>query len=117
MSTDIKTLENAVNDFTRQGKMLDAINAFYAENCVFTESDGSSRQSRAAQIDHLTGFFATLKSFDGATLHGAATSDNYATSEWTFNMTSQDGTKIEWNEVLVRHWASGKVISETYYQQ
>jgi len=32
-------------------------------------------------------------------------------------MTSQDGAKIEWNEVLVRNWADGKVISETYYQQ
>jgi len=61
MSNDIKTLENAINDFTRQGKMLEAINAFYAENCVFTESDGSSRQSRAEQVDHLIGFLQRLK--------------------------------------------------------
>jgi len=117
MSTELTALEAAVNGLTHQGKMIDAINAYYADNCTFTESDGSSRQSKADQIAHLTGFFGTLKSFDGATLHGTATGENYATSEWTFNMTSQDGSKIEWNEVLVRSWSNGKVVSETYYQQ
>jgi ketosteroid isomerase-like protein len=110
-------LEAAVNDLTRQGKMLDSINQYYADNCVFVESDGSSRQSKADQLAHLSGFFGTLKSFDGATLHGAATGDDYATSEWTFNMTSGDGSKIEWNEVLVRSWNNGKVVSESYYQK
>ena len=109
-------MENAINTLSAEGKMLEAIDQYYAENCIFTESDGSSRQSKAEQIAHLTGFFGTLKSFDGAKLHGAATSENYGTSQWTFNMTSQDGTAIEWNEVLVRNWANGKVISETYYQ-
>lgn len=116
MNTDLKTLEFAVNDLTRQGKMLDAIEQYYADDCVFTESDGSSRQSKASQLEHLSGFFATLKSFDGAILRGAATGVDYATSEWTFNMTAGDGSAIEWNEVLVRNWSDGKVVSETYYQ-
>jgi ketosteroid isomerase-like protein len=117
MSTQLTTLEAKVNELTGQGKMIDAINEYYADSCTFTESDGSSRQSKADQIAHLTGFFGTLKSFDGATLHGSATGDNYATSEWTFNMTAGDGSAIEWNEILVRSWDNGKVVSETYYQQ
>ncbi len=117
MTQNLAQLEAAINEYTGKGAMLDAIAEHYADNCVFTESDGSSRQNKAEQIAHLTGFFATLKSFDGAKLHGSAIGDNYATSEWTFNMTAQDGSEIEWNEVLVRSWKDGKVIAETYYQK
>lgn len=114
---DIAKLEAQINDLTAQGKMLDAIDQFYCDHCTFTESDGSSRKSKAEQVAHLSGFFGTLESFDGAKMHGAATGENYATSEWTFNMTTKDGQKIEWNEVLVRSWKDGKVVAETYYQQ
>ena len=117
MTNTLANLEAAVNELTGQGKMLDAIDQHYADNCTFTESDGSSRQTKAEQVAHLSGFFGTLKSFDGATLHGSATGDDYATSEWTFNMTAGDGSKIEWNEVLVRSWKDGKVVSESYYQK
>ena len=117
MSNDIQKLENEINELTGQGKMLDAINAHYCDHCTFTESDGSARKNKAEQLAHLTGFFGTLESFDGAKMHGSAIGENYATSEWTFNMTAKDGTKIEWNEVLVRNYKDGKVTSETYYQQ
>jgi ketosteroid isomerase-like protein len=117
MPNQLAQAEAAVNELTRQGKMLDAIDQFYCDHCTFTESDGSSRTSKADQVAHLSGFFGTLKSFDGATLHGAATGEDYATSEWTFNMTAGDGSKIVWNEVLVRSWKDGKVVSEKYYQQ
>ncbi len=117
MSDDLMRLEAAVNSLTKEGKILDSIEQYYADNCVFIESDGSSRQSKAAQSEHLSGFFSSLKSFDGATLHGQAAGDNYSASEWTFNMTGGDGGKIEWNEVLVRTWENGKVTSEKYYQK
>lgn len=117
MTNNLEQLEAAVNNLTRQGKMLDSIDQYYSDNCIFVESDGSSRKTKADQLAHLTGFFGTLKSFDGATLHGAATGKDYATSEWTFNMTAGDGAKIEWNEVLVRSWKDGKVVSEAYYQK
>jgi len=117
MTKNLASLEAAVNDLTREGKMLDSIEQHYADNCKFIESDGSSRQSKAEQVAHLSGFFGTLKSFDGATLHGSAIGNDYATSEWTFNMTADDGSKIEWNEVLVRSWKDGKVVSEDYYQK
>ena len=117
MSDTLKQNEAAVNALTKEGKILDSIDQYYADNCVFIESDGSSRQSKAAQVDHLSGFFGSLTSFDGATLHGQAVGDNFSASEWIFNMTAGDGSKIEWNEVLVRTWANDKVVSEKYYQK
>ncbi len=115
MSDAIVHLEAGVNDLTQQGKIIDSIDKYYADHCVFTESDGSARTSKRDQRAHLQGFFESLKSFDGATLHGQSTGDDISMSEWTFNMTGGDGDKIVWNEVLVRRWNDGKIVAERYY--
>ncbi len=115
MTKHIADLEAGANELTRQGKIIESIDTYYADNCVFTEPDGSSRQSRQAERDHLEAFFSGLKSFDGATLHGQSVGDDVSMSEWTFNMTGGDGEKIVWNEVLVRRWDDGKIVAEKYY--
>ena len=115
MSFDIADLEGKINALKLEGKILDAIDHYFADDCVFTEGDGSNRPNKAAQRAHLEGFFGSLQSFDGATLHGSAAQGNFSASEWTFKMTAGDGSAIVWNEVLIRTWRDGKVVSEKYY--
>lgn len=117
MHTSILAAEAASNALTAQGKILESIDQFYADDCVFIEPDGSRRNSRKEERAHLEGFFASLKSFDGATLHAQAVGDNVSMSEWTFRMTGGDGKPIVWHEVLARKWRDGKIISEKYYTQ
>lgn len=116
MIHDIQTRERELNEMTAKGQILDALAQFYSEACTFEEGDGSRRIGRKAQHDHLTGFFATLKGFNGATLHAQSVGDGVSMSEWTFDMTAADGTSIVWNEVLVRHWQGDRVSSERFYQ-
>lgn len=116
MNSKILANETASNALTKQGKILDSIDQFYADDCTFAEPDGSKRTSKRDQRGHLEGFFASLKSFDGATLHGQTVSDDMSMSEWTFKMTGGDGKAIVWNEVLVRKWRNDKIVSEKYYQ-
>lgn len=113
-STDLKSLESQLNEMTRQGRILDALDKFYDEHCTFQEGNLPARQGRVAQHAHLSAFFKSLKAFNGATLHAQAVGDNATISEWTFDMTGPDGP-ILWNEVLSRRWRSGKVVSERFY--
>ena len=117
MTNPIEAAETASNALTAQGKILDSIDQFYADDCVFIEPDGSRRDSKAAERAHLEGFFASLTSFESATLHGQAVGDNFSVSVWTFKMTAGDGSPIVWNEALVRNWRGGKIVSEKYYTQ
>jgi ketosteroid isomerase-like protein len=103
MTNAIEIAETASNALTAQGKILDSIDQFYADDCVFIEPDGSSRSSKKDQRAHLEGFFASLTSFESATLHGQAIGDNFSVSVW--------------NEALVRNWQGGKIVSEKYYTQ
>lgn len=116
MSQGLETLEQELNDLTRRGQILDALGKFYADTCTFEEGNGSKRDSKKAQHEYLSAFFKTLQQFNGATLHGQAVGKDFSTSEWTFDMTGQDGKRMLWNEVLVRRWQDGKVISEKFYQ-
>jgi len=115
MNHRIAALEAELNQLTSQGQMLDALDRFYDADCVFEEPEGVARKSRQAQHDHLSGFFATLERFDGATLHTAASGDETGLSQWTFSMTGKDGGAIVWNEVLVRRWKNDRVVQERYY--
>ncbi len=116
MSSQLLRLESELNETTAKGQILEALAAFYADECIFEEADGSRRESRRAQHNHLSAFFGTLKGFNGATLHAQSVGDDITISEWTFDMTGGDGERIVWNEVLVRRWANDKVVSERFYQ-
>jgi ketosteroid isomerase-like protein len=116
MSNRLQPLETALNEMTAKGQILDALSKHYADDCVFVEGDGSRLVNRKAQHDHLAGFLATLKGFNGATLHAQSMGDGVSMSEWTFDMTAADGSPIVWNEALVRRWKDDRVISERFYQ-
>lgn len=117
MINSIGAAETAANALVTQGKVIDSLDKFFADDCVFIEPDGSRRASKKDQRAHLEGFFATLTSFDSATLHGQSIGDNVSMSEWTIKMTAGDGSPIVWNEVMVRNWRDGLVVSEKYYTQ
>lgn len=111
---DIRSLDERLNEMTKAGKILDALEIFYDTDCTFQEGNQPPRKGRNAQHDHLSAFFATLKRFNGATLHAQGVGDHTTLTEWTFDMTGTNGP-IVWNEILRRQWKDGKVISERYY--
>lgn len=107
-------LEDAVNSLISSGKILDALDQYFSDDCVFQEGNQPRRPGKAANRKHLEAFFATLKSFNGATLHSQGIGNDVTLSEWTFDLTGPEGP-ILWNEVLVRRWKNGKIVSERYY--
>ena len=112
---DISVLNTELNEMTQAGKILDALLEFYDDDCIFQEGNDEPRVGRETQHKHLEGFFATLKSFNGATLHSQAVDGETSLNEWTFDMEGPEGP-IVWNEILRRVWKNGKVVSERYYK-
>lgn len=111
---NLQELESELNQITASGKILEALEGFYADNCSFQEGNQPPRVGKKTQHAHLEAFFKTLKAFNGATLHSATVGDGVTMTEWTFDMVGPDGP-IVWNEILRRHWENGKVVSERYY--
>ncbi|MEL6330060.1 MAG: nuclear transport factor 2 family protein [Planctomycetota bacterium] len=111
---DVRQQDSRLNEIVKQGKMLEALAEFYDADCTFQEGNADPRRGRQTQHDHLSGFFQTLKAFNGATLHTQGVDGDVSLTEWTFDMVGPDGP-ILWNEILRRQWRNGKVVSERYY--
>jgi hypothetical protein len=88
---DLKTLETKLNALIAKGEMIEAV----------TLTTASTKRK-------------TVKTVNALTLHGQSIGDGITMSEWTFNLTTNNGP-ILWNEVLRRRWQNGKVASERYY--
>ncbi len=116
MDHDLKTSEAELNALTASGKILDGLEEFYAEDCLFQEGNDSPIEGKAAQRERLSSLFESLKGFNRATLHASSIGDGVTFSQWTFDMVSGDGEPMVWNEVLVRQWRAGKVAHERFYQ-
>lgn len=112
--SNLKQLDAELNQITAAGKILEALDKFYDDDCTFQEGNHPPRVGKQTQRVHLEAFFKTLKAFNGVTLHSEATGEGVTLSEWTFDMVGPDGPLV-WNEVLRRHWQDGKVVSERYY--
>jgi len=111
---DVNELETRLNNMIASGKVLEALDEFFADDAVFQEGTAKPRIGKKANHEFLSGFLKSLKAFNGAKLHSQAVSRNLSFSEWTFDMVGAEGP-IVWNEVFKREWKNGKVVSERYY--
>ena len=114
--SEIEQQDTQLNSLNREGKILEGLDQFYADDCTFQEGNEEPIRGKRTQRERLSEMFAGLKRFNGATLHGQAIGDGVSMTEWTFDMTGGDGQAIVWNETLVRHWQDGMVVRERFYQ-
>ncbi len=112
---ELKTLETQLNGMIAKGEMVEATELFYADDCAYQEGNKEPRTGgKQGHKDYLTGFFQTVKTVNGLTLHSQAVGDGVTMSEWTFDIDTTNGPVL-WNEVLRRQWKGGKVVSERFY--
>ena len=112
---DLKTLETTLNAMIAKGEMVQATEQFYAEDCIWQEGNLAPRTGgRQGHIEYLVAIFKTVKTVNGLTLHSQAIGDGVTLSEWTFDLSTENGPVL-WNEVLRRRWLNGKVVSERFY--
>ncbi|MBY0508113.1 MAG: ester cyclase [Bryobacteraceae bacterium] len=112
---DLNKLETELNAMIAKGEMVQAVDKFYADDCVEQEGNQAPRTGgKEAQKAYLTGFFQTVQKVNEIKLHSQTIGDGVTMSEWTFNLTTTGGP-ILWNEVLRRRWENGKVVSERFY--
>lgn len=112
---DLRTLESKLNALIAKGEMIAAVEQYHADNCIYQEGNQPPRMGgKKGQKEYLSNLFKTVKTVNALTLHGQSIGDGITMSEWTFDLTTNDGP-IVWNEVHTRRWKDGKVISERYY--
>ena len=112
---DITKREAELNEMILAGQALEAFEKFYSDNIVMQENDQPPRVGKAANREFEEQFFSSIKEFHGAQLGHVAVTDNVSFSEWTFDVTFQDGNRVANPQVTRRQWQDGQVVNERFY--
>ena len=99
-----------------QGRMVDAVNQFYADDTQTLDFDGTPTGTKGEMVDKMNGFVGAIQNVNGITLHQTASNDTVSMSEYTFDFDMKDGSKVLWHEIIRREWKDGKVVNEQYFK-
>jgi ketosteroid isomerase-like protein len=115
MPKSVTELEQELNQALQDQKVLEAFEQFYAEDVIMQENSGESCSGKAANRQRTLEWAATVSQFHAARLIGASVSDDRAYSEWEYDVTYKNGARYQINQVAVRVWRNGQVVSERFY--
>lgn len=114
-ATTLSQLENELNSMILGGQALEAFEKFYADDVVMQENSLAPRVGKDINRKYEEQFFGSIKEFHGAELRANAVGEGVSLSEWMFDVTFQDGNRVQIEQALRRTWHNEKVIQERFY--
>jgi len=113
--TDIATLDQKLNDQILSGDIMGAFEHFYADHVVMVEPGVEPHVGKEVNRTREQQFVDSVKEFHGAEVKAAAVSGDVTFSEWTMDITFQDGNRALLEQVAVRRWQDDQVVHERFY--
>lgn len=113
LEAQVKQLNQLIVD----RKLVDAIDHFYADDVVMSESLSQAMSGKEANRARERAFVDGLTAWDARLLSSAIDEANgTALNEWIldFNHTEYGAAKL--HQVAVQRWRDGRVVSEAFYK-
>lgn len=101
-------------DYVRNGKIMEAMKEFYADDVVMDEPAYGKTVGLAANLEREQKFVDSVKEFKNfeATV---ATGENFSTYENVMDWVDVEGNDQHVEQVAVQHWKDGKIVHERFY--
>ena len=120
MSTSTTTLplQDRLEDlfsYIRQGRILDAMSEFYAEDTVMQENNQPPTVGREANLKREQEFLASVKEWQRFDVTATGVGKDVTFYETVMDWIAADGTPVHVEQVVVTKWQDGKIIHERYY--
>lgn len=107
-------LENLFS-YIREGRILDAINEFYAEEAVMQENNLPPTVGREANWEREKQFLSTVKEWQRFDVTAKAVGEDVTFYETVMDWVLTDGKPVHVEQVVVAKWRDGKIIHERFY--
>jgi predicted flap endonuclease-1-like 5' DNA nuclease len=111
----IKTQIEKMDKLVQKGQFMQAVEEFFHNKAVAYSNEYDVTSDKEDKKLRLGFFLNGVQKVNDITLHNVAMGEDVTMSEYTFDFTMNDGSKMVWNEVIRRRWADDKVVSEKYY--
>ena len=119
MSTPpLTTLHDRLEDlfsYIRQGRLVEAISEFYADNAVMQENTQPPTVGREANMEREKQFLSTVKEWQRFDVTAKGVGDNVTFYETIMDWVTTDGTAVHVEQVVVAKWKNGKITHERFY--
>jgi len=98
-----------------QGKYVEAIREFYAEDASMQENDEPPRAGRDRLIEHEWRMLSAHK--EARTLPGSSflLDGDRVVVHWVFEFTRLDGTRFRMDELAHQRWRGDRIVEERFY--
>jgi hypothetical protein len=112
------TLQDRLEDlfsYIREGRILDAINEFYAEDAAMQENNLPPTVGREANLEREKQFLSTVKKWQRFDVTAKGFGDDVTFYETVMDWVTTDGTPVHVEQVVVAKWQDGQITHERYY--
>lgn len=108
---------NELLDYIRQGRILDAMREFYADDVVMTEPAYGATVGLPANLVREQKFVESVKEFKNFQVPHLAIDEatGHAFYENVMDWVGVDGKPYHIEQVAVQQWKNGKIVSERFY--
>jgi hypothetical protein len=109
--------ENVRNliSLVEQGRFLEAIQEFYAENASMQENNDPPRVGLPALLEREKQFLNSIREMRVHRADSFLVDGNRAAINWIFETTDGEGKRRRLDEVAYQLWHEGKIVSERFY--
>ena len=101
--------------YIRDGRILDAMNEFYAEDASMQENSLPPTVGREANYEREKQFLSMVKEWKGFEVTAKGVGENVTFYETVMDWVTTDDTLVHVEQVVVAKWKDGKITHERYY--
>jgi ketosteroid isomerase-like protein len=101
--------------YATQGKVIEAIHEFYAEDASMQENSTPPIVGATAILDHEQQFLSMVSEIHEFTAAAYAVEGDTSFINWVLEYTGTHGQRIRMEEVAHQTWKDDKIIAERFY--
>lgn len=101
--------------YIREGRIIDAMQEFYAEDVAMQENANPPTVGLAANIEREKQFMSGVKEWKGFEVRGVGVGDGITFYEAVFDWIATNGQPVHLEQVTVARWRDGKIVHERFY--
>ncbi|MFN3167545.1 MAG: nuclear transport factor 2 family protein [Phycisphaeraceae bacterium] len=102
-------------EYVRNGRIMEAMNEFYADDVVMEEPAYGKTVGLAANLDREQQFVDSVKQFKSFEAPAVAVGDGVSVYENVMDWTDIEGNDVHVEQVAVQTWKDGKIVHERFY--
>jgi len=112
---DLQQRLNALFGYIRQGKIIEAMNEFYAKDTKMQENGHPPTVGLEANIEREKQFMSGVKEWKGFAVTASAVGEDVTFYESNVDFIATNGQPVHLEQVTVARWKNGKIVHERFY--